>query len=109
MRICVSLPGVPASGVGGETTKLLGAAASLEGLGELLRTWLQVGVPTEPASVTSVEVHDDVGEVEVLDGVSDTVTVTRGGVLARLLVGIGDKVGERIGLDDEREGNVGVL
>jgi hypothetical protein len=58
--------------------------------------------------VTSVEVHDDVGEVEVLDGIGDTVTVTRSRVGAGGQVGVGDQVRKRVGLNDESEGSVGV-
>lgn len=102
------VPGVPAGSVGGETAELLGAAAGGEGLGELLGAGLQVGVPPEPAAVAGIEVHDDVGEVEVLDCVGDAVPVAAGAVLAGVLVRVGDEVGERVRLDDEHEGRVGV-
>ena len=104
-----NVPGVPTGGVGGPTTELLGAATGLESLGKLLCAGLQVRVPAEPTTVTSVEVHDDIGKIEVLDGIGDTVTVAGGRVLASILVRVGDKVGKRIGLDEERESNVGVL
>ena len=59
--------------------------------------------------MASIDVHDDVGEVKVLDGVRNTITVTSGGVLASGQVGVGDLVGERIGLDDKSESNVRVV
>lgn len=59
--------------------------------------------------MTGIDVHGDVGQVELLQSVCDTVPVARGGVLAGLEVGVGDQVGERIGLDDEGDGGVGVL
>lgn len=59
--------------------------------------------------MTGIDVHGDVGQVELLQSVCDTVAVARGGVLAGLEVGVGDQVGERIGLDDEGDGSVGVL
>jgi hypothetical protein len=58
--------------------------------------------------MTSVDVHDDIGKVEALKSVSDALFVGTLAVLASLQVGIGDKVGERVRLDDESEGGVGV-
>jgi hypothetical protein len=66
----------------------------------------EVVVPTEPATVTSIDVHSDVGHVECLEGISDTLLVTIGRVLAGLLIDVGDQVGKRIGLDDEGNGSV---
>jgi hypothetical protein len=54
----------------------------------------QVVVPAEPASVAGVDVHGDVGQVERLQGVCDTIAVAGGRVLASLEVGVGDKVGK---------------
>lgn len=59
--------------------------------------------------MTGIDVHGDVGQIKLLQSVCDTVAVARGGVLAGLEVGVGDQVGERIGLDDEGDGSVGVL
>lgn len=104
------VPGVPAGGVGGPTTHLLRVAGSLVGLGQLLGTRLQVGVPAEPAAVAGVDVHDDVGQgAEHLQRVGDAVAVAGGGVLAGRLVAVGGQVGQRVGLDEQREGRVGVL
>lgn len=69
----------------------------------------QVVVPAEPATVASIDVHDDVGQVKTLKSISNTITVTASRVLAGLLVDVGDKVGKRIGLNDESNGNLGVL
>lgn len=104
----VNIPLVPASNVGGETADLLRGSRGLVGLGQLLRSGLEVGVPAEPAAVARVDVHDDVGKVEVLEGVGDAVAVAGRGVLAGLQVRVGDEVGKRVGLDDEREGDLGV-
>jgi hypothetical protein len=60
----------------------------------------EVIVPAQPPAVTGVDVHGNVGQIEGLEGVRDTVTVTRGRVLAGLEVGVGDQVGEGVGLDD---------
>lgn len=105
----LSVPLVPAGDVGGETTQLRGVAGVLVSLGELLSTGLEVVVPAEPAAVASVHVHDDIGQVELLQGVGSALVVAVSRVLAGLEVGVGDEVGERVGLDDERKGSVGVL
>tara|TARA_R110002003_G_scaffold48_46_gene4287 strand:+ start:4357 stop:4575 length:219 start_codon:yes stop_codon:yes gene_type:complete len=59
--------------------------------------------------VTSIDVHGDVRQVELLQRIRDTLTITGGGVLAGLEVGVGDQVGKGIGLDDQGNGRVGVL
>jgi hypothetical protein len=58
--------------------------------------------------VSSVEVHDDVGQVELLKSVRNSLTVTVRRLLAGCQVGVGDQVGERIRLDDECESDIGV-
>jgi hypothetical protein len=87
---------------------LLGVASVLESVGKLLGTRLKVVVPAEPATVTSINVHHDVGKVEILKSVCNTFTVARSGVLASLEIGVGDQVRKGIGLDDESKGGVGV-
>lgn len=68
----------------------------------------KVVVPTEPATVTSIEVHDDIRKVKRLECISNTLAVSRSGLLAGRKVGVGDQVGERIWLDDGGKGNVRV-
>lgn len=58
--------------------------------------------------MASIEIHDDVGEVESLDGVRNAVTVARGRGLAGREVGVGDQVGQGVGLYDESKGGLGV-
>lgn len=106
---CCYLPGVPPGNVGGETTDLLGAAGVLVHLGELLGAGLQVGVPAEPPAVAGVDVHDHVGQVEVLERVRHALLVGGLALLAGGEVGIGDQVGQGVGLDQESEGGVGIL
>ena len=121
------VPRVPAGDVGGDTADGLGAAGVLVNGGEFLGSGLcgdvlvramkcgegkgrtQVVVPAEPPTVTSINVHGDVGQVELLEGICDTLTVAGRRVLAGLEVDVGDQVGERIGLDDQSNGSVGVL
>jgi hypothetical protein len=88
------VPLVPAGDVGGETTELRGRAGVLVGLSELLSAGLEVVVPAKPATMAGVEVHDDVGEVQGLDGVGGTLVVAVCGVLAALQVNVGDQVGK---------------
>jgi hypothetical protein len=50
----------------------------------------EIVVPAEPATMTGVNVHGDVGQVERLESICDTVTVARGRVFAGLEVGVGN-------------------
>lgn len=59
--------------------------------------------------MTSIDVHGDVGHIKLLESIGDTITIAGGGVLAGLLVGVGDQVGKRIGLNDESNSGIGVL
>jgi hypothetical protein len=59
--------------------------------------------------VAGVEVHGYVGQVELLERVCDAIAVARGGGLAGLDVAVGDEVGEGVGLDDQGDGDLGVL
>jgi hypothetical protein len=99
---------VPASNVGGNASNLGGAAGGDVDVGKLLGTGREVLVPAEPPTVTSINVSHNVGQVERLQGVGDTLAVTRGGVLAGLQVDVGDEVGKRVGLNDQGKGLVGV-
>lgn len=56
-----------------------------------------------------INVHDHVGQVEVLQGIRDASAVARSRVLARGQVAVGDQVRQGVGLDDEGECRVGVL
>lgn len=99
---------VPASNVSGDTTDLRRASSGDVGVGKLLRTGRKVLVPAEPATVASVDVHDNIGQVELLEGVGNTRSVSLGRVLAGLEVDVGDQVGQRVGLNNQRKGLVGV-
>jgi hypothetical protein len=70
------LPCVPSSDVGGNSTDRRGRTSTLVGVGEFLCTGLKVGVPSEPATVSSVNVHGDVGEVQVAESVLNTFSVS---------------------------------
>jgi hypothetical protein len=59
--------------------------------------------------VASIDVHGDVGQIQRLESICDTIAVTGGRVNAGLEVDVGDQVGETVGLDDQGNGNVGVL
>lgn len=99
-------PGVPSGDVGSNTTDLGWRTSGLVDLGNTLSSWLDVVVPSEPSSVTGINVHDDVGQVELLEGISNTLFVTLLGVLARLEVNVSDQVRKRIWLNDEGESSV---
>lgn len=84
--------------VGDQAAEGLGLAGVAPDLREQLGCWAQVGIPAEPSSVASVDVGADVGEVEGLDGVFDTVDVGGLGFLALGDVQVGDEVAETVGL-----------
>lgn len=94
-------PGIVVGNVGHETTEGLGAAGVLEDLGVHLGGGGKVRLPAEPASVTTIEVHGDVGKVELGDGVVGALEV--GSLSAGALghVQVGDEVGKRVGLCEE--------
>lgn len=58
--------------------------------------------------MASIEIHDDVGKVESLDGVRNAIAVARCRGLAGCEVGVGDQVGQGVRLDDESKGGLGV-
>ena len=60
--------------------------------------WADVGGPAEPAGVSCVEVHGDVGEVEGFDGVFDTLFVSCFRVGTFRDVEVRDEIGEGVGL-----------
>lgn len=123
------VPRVPAGDVGGDAAELRRVAGRLVHRRELLRAGLEVVVPAEPAAlsfthnvspraspgrretttrltVARIEILHHVGQVQGGEGVRDALTVAVGAVLARLEVDVGDEVGERVGLDQERERHV---
>lgn len=104
----IDLQRVPSGDVGGDTADLAGRAGGLVHLCEPLGSGLEVVVPAQPATVAGVNVHDDVGEVEGLESVGNTLLVATCGLLARSDVAVGDQVGKRVGLNDQGKGLVGV-
>ena len=58
-------------------------------------------------SVASIHVHVDADGGELLEGVVDTGEVGRLRVGALLDAQVGDQVGERVGLDDSHDTNIG--
>lgn len=102
-------PAVVVGHVGDETTDRLGLTGVLVDVGEEGGGGPDVGGPAEPATVASVEVLSNVGEVELGDGVVGALLVGGGGVGALGNVSVGDKVGKRVGLDDEDGTDVRVL
>ena len=94
-------PGVVVGDVGDETTERLGGAGILVDLGVQRSSQGLVGRPSEPSSVAGIEVHGDVGQVEVLDGVVGALEVSGLSVLALGDVQVGDQVGQGVGLCKE--------
>lgn len=103
-----NLPGVPSGDVGRDSTDLAGRSSILVRAGQLGGAGLQIGVPAEPSTVSGVDVHDDVVQVQVRQGVGDALAVARGRVLAGGEVAVSHQVGKGVGLNDEGEGRVRV-
>ena len=101
--------GVVVGNVGGKTTEERRGASVLVDVGEELSGGGQVGGPTQPTSVTSIDVHVDTEGVEGLESVDDTLLVGALGARALGDVHVGDHVGERIGFDDSNNTDIGVL
>lgn len=58
--------------------------------------------------MASVDVHDDVGKVKALERICDTLLISGLALLTGGQVGVGDQVGQRVGLDQKSKGRVGV-
>lgn len=101
-------PGVVVGYVGRETTHGSRGAGILVHLGEQVGGRLQVGRPSQPAGVASVDIHSDVGQVELRQGVlhGDQVVVLGVGTLGH--VEVRHQVGKRVGLDDKQDPDVRV-
>lgn len=94
---------------GGETTDTVGSTGTREEVTEELSSRGDVSGPSEPSSVTGVEVEVDVGLAEFLDGVDGHALVDILGSGAARVAQVGDQVGKRIGLDDSDDTDLGVL
>lgn len=91
---CSDGPGIVVGNVGSKTTELLGGAGTLVDLSVHGRRGGKVKRPSEPSSVTTVQVHGDIGESELLDGIDSQILVASGGTGALGDTHIGDRVGE---------------
>jgi len=95
--------------VGGKTAEECRGTSVLVDVGEELSSRSQVGGPTQPAGVTSIDVHVDTEGVEGLESVDDTLLVGALGARAFSDVHVGNHVGEGIGLDDSNNADIRVL
>ena len=102
-------PGIVVGNVGGQTTDCGGATSSLVDLREQGRCGSDVGGPTEPAGVTGVQVHGDVGEVQVGNGVLDAGQVGGLGVGALGDVEVGHQVSKTVGLWNTSQSQFGQI
>src|SRR5690349_13911853 len=67
-----------------------------------------VGIPSEPSTMASIDVHHDVWQIERFQGVCNTLLVAVMRSLAGGEVGVGNQVGEGVWLDDKGNGDVWV-
>lgn len=56
--------------------------------------------------MTSIDVHGNIGEIELLKSICYTALVVRFGSLASCQVGVGDQIGKGVGLDDQSNGDI---
>jgi len=101
-------PGVVVGNVGDEPTDRSRLASVLVDAGKEISSGLDVGGPSQPTGVTSIEVHGNVGQVELLEGVDSQLLVGGRSSAALGNAHVGDHVGKRIGLDDEDGADVRV-
>lgn len=94
------LPAVVVGDVGDETANARRLASVLVDLCIELSSRAYVGRPAEPATVASIEVHGDVGEVEFLNGVDGELLVSTLCLGALVDVQVGDQVSKRVRLCD---------
>lgn len=87
-------PGVVVGNVGGKTAEVLGGARVPVDLTEHSRCLGKILWPSEPSSVTTVQVHGDMGESELLDGIDGQLLVGSGGTGALGFRHVGDSVGK---------------
>jgi len=106
IAVCVALgigrargdgPGIVVSDVGDEAADRGGGASALVNISVEGSGLLEVLGPAEPASVASVEVHDDILEVERLYSVlgESLVRISRVGAFGH--VHVGNHIGQAIG------------
>lgn len=89
---CGNAEGVVVGHVGNDTTDSTGRSSSFVHLCVELGRWANVSVPAEPAGVSTIKVHIDIGEVESLERVDGQFLVVRGGAGAFCYVHVCDHV-----------------
>lgn len=87
-------PGVVVGNVGSKTTEVLRGTGVLVDLGIHSRSGRKIERPSEPSSVTTVQVHGDVGKSKLLDGVDSQFLVGSSSARALGEVHVGNRVGE---------------
>ncbi len=102
-------PGVVVGNVGGQAADRSGLAGARVDAGKQIGGGLDVGGPAEPPGVASIEVHGNVGQVELLEGIHGQLLVGRGGAAALGDVHVGDQVGKGVGLNDQDGADIRVL
>ena len=94
--------------IGGKTANRSWRPSTLPDRSKEVSSRLNVGAPSKPSSVTGIHVHGNVLKVEILQGVSNSSLVRRGGVRAFLHAEVGDQVGKTVRLDDEDDVDIRV-
>ncbi len=100
-------PAVVVSNVGGESANLGRAAGVLVDRRKQLGSRGEVRAPAQPARVSSVEVHGNVRQVELLEGIVGAFKVGRLRIGASGGAEVGDQVCQAIGLNHRDDADVG--
>lgn len=87
-------PGIVVGNVGGKTAEVLGGAGVSVDLTKHSRCLGKILWPSEPSSVTTVQVHGDMGESELRDGIDGQLLIGSGGTGTLGGTHVGDSVGK---------------
>lgn len=94
---CRDAPSIVVGHIGDQTTDRCWRSGCLVQRAEKFRCGLNVGSPSQPASVTGIQVHDDVLQVQCLDSVSCESLVGGCSICAFLNIEVCHKVGKTVG------------
>ena len=96
-RACSDAPGIVVCNIGGQTPDLRGAASCLVKISKHGCSRANIGGPSKPSSVTSIEIHGNVRKVELLNSVGCAFLICSSCVGALGDIQVGDKVSKGIG------------
>jgi hypothetical protein len=99
-------PGVVVGHVGYKSSNSSRGSGGLVKFPEELCSGGKVGGPAQPASMSSIKIHDNVLQIQSLDGILSQRLVGVGRVRTLLYIGVGHKVSQAVWLDDKNKRDV---